>query len=147
MKLTEIDIKSHSRNPLIFGLFNRMDMVEQVGSGIGRITRELQKLGLAKPVYKTDGLFTVVFTRTSSNIYETKLGAKLGVKLGENEQKIFDFIQKDPSATIVKMAEQIRISRTSIENNINKLKNKKIITRVGSDKNGHWEILDIFPIS
>ncbi len=118
MKLTEIDIKSHSRNPLIFGLFNRMDMVEQVGSGIGRITRELEKLGLAKPVYKTDGLFTVVFTRTSSNIYETKLGAKLGVKLGVNEQKIFDFIQKDPSATIVKMAEQIRISRTSIENNI-----------------------------
>ena len=33
----EFGKRSHSRNPLIFGLFARMHLVEQVGSGIGRI--------------------------------------------------------------------------------------------------------------
>ena len=33
---------SHSRNPLIFGLFARMHVVEQVGSGVGRI-KDLMK--------------------------------------------------------------------------------------------------------
>ncbi len=33
----EFGSKSLSRNPLVFGLFERMNMVEQIGSGIGRI--------------------------------------------------------------------------------------------------------------
>ncbi len=63
IKPEEFGYKSHSRNPLIFGLFNRMNMVEQVGSGIGRIKKELLKHGQAEPIYKTEGLFTVIFHR------------------------------------------------------------------------------------
>jgi len=33
----EFGRRSHSRNPLVFGLFARMHLVEQVGSGINRM--------------------------------------------------------------------------------------------------------------
>ena len=133
----EFGFKSHSRNPLIFGLFSRMDMVEQVGSGIGRIKRDLEKLGQAKPVYKTDGLFTVVFKRT---LRDEGLGVKLGVKLGVNEKNILNAIQNNPTITIVEMAQKIGISTTSVENNIKKLKEKQLVSRLGSDKRGSWII-------
>ncbi len=63
MQLTETDIKSSSRNPLVFGLFQRMDMVEQVGSGIKRIKTDVRVAGLPEPVFKTKGIFTIVFER------------------------------------------------------------------------------------
>ncbi|MEI6090929.1 MAG: RNA-binding domain-containing protein [bacterium] len=59
----EFGKKSLSRNPLVFGLFERMDMVEQIGSGIGRIRDEIEKAGLPLPIFKTEGMFTVIFQR------------------------------------------------------------------------------------
>ncbi len=60
---SEFGTKSHSRNPLIFGLFERIDMVEQIGSGISRIKEEMEKAKLPVPVFKTDGIFTIVLKR------------------------------------------------------------------------------------
>ncbi|GHU65125.1 ArsR family transcriptional regulator [Bacteroidia bacterium] len=56
--------KSMTRNPLIFGLFTRMDLVEQVASGIPRMREEMQEAGLPEPIFSTDGgFFTVEFKR------------------------------------------------------------------------------------
>ena len=41
--------RSHSRHPLIFGLFASMHLLEQVGSGIGRIQDLIQGVGLPEP--------------------------------------------------------------------------------------------------
>jgi len=62
---SEFGTKSHSRNPLIFGLFVRINLVEQVGSGIGRMVDLMKNANLTPPTFKTDGLFTVVFTRNN----------------------------------------------------------------------------------
>lgn len=59
----EFGTKSHSRNPLIFGLFVRIHLVEQVGSGIGRMMDLMKKANLTPPSFKTDGLFTVILER------------------------------------------------------------------------------------
>ena len=40
------------------------------------------------------------------------------------------------------MAENIGISRRKIFENIKKLKEKNIITRVGSTKTGYWELIE-----
>ncbi len=68
---SEFGTKSHSRNPLIFGLFVRINMVEQVGSGIGRMKDLMKTADLSAPEFKMDGLFTVVFHR---NITEKSSG-------------------------------------------------------------------------
>lgn len=49
---SEFGKRSHSRNPLIFGLFARMHLVEQVGSGIGRIQDLMQGVGLPEPDFQ-----------------------------------------------------------------------------------------------
>lgn len=60
--------KSMTRNPLVFGLFTRMDLVEQVASGIPRMRKEMQEAGLPEPIFTTDGgFFTVEFKRAKKN--------------------------------------------------------------------------------
>ena len=144
MKLTAKDIvsivhsgegtKSYSRNPLVFGLFNRINMVEQVGSGIGRIEKELKNAGLPKPVYKTEGLFTVVFQRTTQ-----KTSEKTTQKTSE---KIMILVAKHPEITILDMSKYIGVTERSIERNIKRLKEQGVLKRIGSDKKGLWQIIE-----
>lgn len=51
---SEFGKKSHSRNPLIFGLFARMQLVEQIGSGIFRMKDMMVNAGLPEPTYSTE---------------------------------------------------------------------------------------------
>jgi ATP-dependent DNA helicase RecG len=55
--------KSMSRNPLIFGLFTRMHIVEKVGSGVPRMRRLMKEAGLPEPEFENKGFFTVRFTK------------------------------------------------------------------------------------
>ena len=55
------------------------------------------------------------------------------------EEKIILIIQKFPDVTILELMEKTGRSKSSIER---VLKNSKRIIRVGSRKNGHWEIIE-----
>ena len=59
----EFGKKSSSRNPLILGLFERMRLVEQIGSGISRMRDLMKEEGLTPPEFNTDGMFTVILRR------------------------------------------------------------------------------------
>jgi ATP-dependent DNA helicase RecG len=58
--------KSLSRNPYIFSLFMRMNLVEHVGSGIGRMRELMLNAGLPEPQYETEGMFNIVLYRKQS---------------------------------------------------------------------------------
>jgi predicted HTH transcriptional regulator len=55
------------------------------------------------------------------------------------EEKIILIIQNFPDVTIFQLMEKTGRSKSSIER---VLKNSKRIIRVGSRKNGYWEVLD-----
>jgi ATP-dependent DNA helicase RecG len=45
-----------------------MHLVEQVGSGIGRMRDLMQTAGLPEPVFQKEGMFTVIFPRMEKSI-------------------------------------------------------------------------------
>ena len=55
--------KSMTRNPLIFGLFTRLHLVEKVASGIPRMQKAMREANLPEPEFRTEGMFTAVFKR------------------------------------------------------------------------------------
>jgi predicted HTH transcriptional regulator len=57
-------------------------MVEQVGSGIGRMKDEMKAVKLPAPEFKMDGLFIVVFHRNITEISPKKVRGKFGERLG-----------------------------------------------------------------
>ena len=50
-------------------------------------------------------------------------------------------IIKNPNISKQKMAEVLGISSTAVDKNINALKKKNFIKRVGPDKGGYWKVL------
>ena len=63
------------------------------------------------------------------------------VALTDNEQLILNTIRLDNRVTMVKMAEQTGLSRATVERVVKAMKDKQIIGRVGSTKNGNWIII------
>ena len=57
------------------------------------------------------------------------------------QEKIINLIKKNPSITQVEMAKALDLTRDGISYNIKVLKEKGVIERVGSTKNGIWKIL------
>jgi len=57
------------------------------------------------------------------------------------QEKILNLIKKNPSITQVEMATILDLTRDGISYNIRTLKEKGVIERIGSTKNGIWKIL------
>lgn len=134
---SEFGKRSLSRNPLIFGLFEKMDLVEQVGSGVIRMRDLMEEAGLPEPSFVLEGMFTVTLLRpvdfeTWINVWKERLTA--------NRIKILELIYQNNRVTKEEMSAVVGIGSTAIDNNITWLKNKELLTRVGSDKSGKWNL-------
>ena len=60
----------------------------------------------------------------------------------KSSQKILQLVLEDSKITTSKMAEIIGISRRAIAKQIESLKQKGKIKRIGPDKGGYWEVID-----
>ena len=54
--------------------------------------------------------------------------------------EIMKLMENNPNITIMELSKQSNISDRAVKNNINKLKNACVISRIGSDKTGSWKI-------
>jgi ATP-dependent DNA helicase RecG len=132
---SEFGKRSHSRNPLIFGLFARMHLVEQVGSGIVRMYDLMHEAKLPAPQFQKTGIFTVTLMRP------VKSSGKSSEKGSEkSSEKIIKLIKENPAVTIAEMAESLGKSTRAVEKQLAKLKSRNIIDRTGSYKDGYWVI-------
>ena len=127
--------KSMSRNPLIFNLFTRMHLVERIASGIPRMREAMREANLPEPIFHTEGMFTVSFMRPVKTMEKTM--EKTSEKTSE---KILRLIETSPQITIDELADQLGRSTRSIEMQLQKLKEKNKIERIGPDKGGYWQV-------
>jgi len=133
--------KSISRNPLIFGLFQRMHLVEKVGSGILRMEELMLGNNLPAPIYQTEGMFTVIFKRPIATVVENSAETVEKTVEESMEKTILRLIRKNPFITTKEIEKETTLGRGSIEYHINNLKTKRVIDRVGPAKGGHWKIV------
>ena len=66
----------------------------------------------------------------------------LPVNLGELDKRIMMEIISNPLVTYEELARLVRRTRETIRIHIKSLKEKGLITRVGSDKDGYWKVVD-----
>jgi len=136
IKPEEFGTKSHSRNPLVFGLFERIDMVEKIGSGISRINDAMRDAALPKPVFKTEGIFTVVFKRVTvgETIEETVVET--------TREKIIKLIKNKPALTREAIADSLGITPKGVDYHLTKMQKEGVLFREGSRKAGIWKLID-----
>lgn len=143
------------RNEHIADLFFRMDKVERAGTGIRRMKEAMATAELPAPHIRQTDFYTITFKRpvemraekgaedTTQKRLVEGLAERLVERLVESQQRILKLTKENPYISKKELAEIIGISTTAIDKNIKQLKKKGLLKRIGPDKGGHWEIVDV----
>ena len=131
-----------------------MNLVEKAGTGILRIRNAMKEYKLEEPKIEADeNWFTINFKRPDlqKESYEQRFyGFKkedqrrlvegLVEGLVESQKRILELTKENPRISKSELANKIGISTTAIDKNIETLKAKGLLKRIGPDKGGYWEI-------
>ena len=85
------------------------------------------------------GKVTVNNKSVTQNITENN--KNITVKLTQTQKDIVNLIKENPCITQNEIASKLNIARETVNRNMKKLQQEKIIQRLGADKNGSWKIL------
>lgn len=141
---------SNIRNPILAS-FTAKNLLPYRGLGSG-IRRALEEWPEIEFVDDRAGCTfkAVIYRKTDiaslkSGEVEDKLDLKMHDNVGDAsltdlQMQILKYIKNDPEISYNDMAKRLEKDRTTIMRNIQKLKEKKIIIRVGSKKTGYWKI-------
>lgn len=92
-----------------------------------------------KKVSVNDKNITRNVTVNSENISVNN--KNITVKLTQTQKDILNLIKENPCITQNEIASKLNIARETVNRNMKKLQQEKIIQRLGADKNGSWKIL------
>lgn len=109
-----------------------MHLVEQVGSGIGRIQNLMKEVGLPDPTFQKEGIFTVTLYR---------IAIIFGKTIHKSSEKIIELLENNSEITIAEIAEKISKSTRAVEKQLANLKKQGKIEREGPDKGGIWKVI------
>ncbi|MFH1903544.1 MAG: ATP-binding protein [Candidatus Omnitrophota bacterium] len=134
------------RNPLIAETMYKSKDIEKWGSGLKRIHEECATAGIRVEYKRLKTGFVVVFHRPKwedgEGLAVVDKGTKrVTEKVTENQQKILQAINENQHVTSVELSRIVGISERKTKENLKKLKDKKLIRRIGPDKGGHWEVV------
>ena len=82
-------------------------------------------------------------TANNENVTQniTENNKNITAKLTQTQEKILNLIKETPHITQNEIASKLNIARETVNRNMKKLQQEKIIQRLGADKNGSWKIL------
>jgi ATP-dependent DNA helicase RecG len=152
---------SKRRNPLIADLFRRIEMVESWGRGMTLIHQNAP----AVTFRQVAGLFLASFARPSFAEGESTEHQETPQKPLENHLKttgttentkktprkhqentkgnLLKALQTQPELSVAALAEWVDSTPASVRHHLRVLQTQGRIRRIGPDKGGRWEVLDI----
>lgn len=134
------DLKSYLRNQKIAETLYFCKNVEACGHGLKTIYKLCNEKDVSIGFIKNENDFTLEFSRVDRNSLDTTVDDNVDVELNEKEIQVLTLIRKDNYCTKEKLIETTSISSRSIDRIISSLKNKGLLTRVGSNKSGYWKV-------
>ena len=72
---------------------------------------------------------------------EVRAGQNAGQILATEEKSLLDILLSNPEINVREIAQKLGMSKSAVSRLMQKLKDKKIIERVGSSQKGYWKVL------
>lgn len=101
--------------------------------GIQKIIQGFVEAGHPEPLFKElgGGIQVTLFKKVTAEVVE---------KLTANQKTIVELINANQHITARELALEVGISHRKIQENIAKLKEVRILKRIGPAKGGHWKV-------
>ena len=153
---------SKRRNPVIADMFQRMDLMERRGSGFRKIRDAYQY----SPNFRVDRMprfssdatdfyvvlpnlnygvniedFQLATTTKTITKTTTKTITKDDAVITKDDWAVLQIIRENPVVTAEEIGGKLGLTRAGAIYHINKLKAITKIRRVGTPRNGHWEVM------
>ena len=132
------DYASRARNRSLARAIKEMGMIEQYGSGIGRIKASCLEHKVKAPIFEnfSHGFRVTFFKQKSDN--NTNEGISEGISEGLN--LLLKYIKENPNQRVTHLQQALNIPSKTIERWIKKLKDENKIEYKGSKKTGGYFI-------
>ncbi len=137
-------------NPNLANVFFKCGMIESWARGFSKITRYCEEENAELPVIDLSlgGVTARCFASDKYLALMNEHQETENVPLTERQktrektrEKILALIRENNKITTHELAEALSLTDKGIEWQIKQLKDKNVITRVGADKGGYWEIV------
>ena len=126
---------SKSRNKLIARAFKETGMIERYGSGIMRVRLICKEYGIKEPFFNEafNGFQVILFNEKIENVPENVPEKR--------HDSIIKLIKKNKEISTLEISKLLNVNQKTIKRDIQTLKAKGILERIGPDKGGYWKIL------
>ena len=124
-------------NQALLNIFTNLDLIDQTGHGVPLI---INKYG-EQAFYISDNTIIVTIP-INKELLEKVDKPNYEIELSETEQKVYNCISENENITISELSDKVSIGDRQVMRVLNSLKNKNIIRREGSNKNGVWKIIE-----
>ena len=157
---------SKSRNKLISKAFKEVGLIERYGTGIVRIRQICEDYGVKTPDFKLqdDGFMVILYKEKTvektmektmeKNDIESDIenftndvpenvpeDVPKNVPENERQKRILEWILIDKKVSIDKLALEYKVNRETIKRDIAKLRELKLVERIGAARGGYWQVL------
>jgi predicted HTH transcriptional regulator len=123
------------RNRELMRVFRDVGLVEQLGSGMGRILNAYDK-----SVFEFKGDFLIVTFPFAEGFDVAINDTNVVNVVNDVANKIIDVFRQNPQAKIKDVAKAIGVTSRTIDREIDVLKASGKLKRVGSPRTGQWEV-------
>ena len=126
-------------------IFRDSGLIERYGSGVKRAIEEIKGYGLVEPLIEESSggfRFTILSKEFTENIRQKTTQKTVEKTVEKIVEKIIKLISENPRITQNELAQETGLGRRGIEWNINALKEKGLIKRIGSDRGGYWSVVE-----
>lgn len=144
----------YSRNPRIARALTAFEWVREFNEGVKKIYSDMSEAGLPEPEYAlSNGQIVKLTLRNDienrvprlmsgkpSFIPSSTDGINEGIRLSDNERAVLAAISSDPSITTSGIQSITNLSESTVYRAVRKLREKEILQRTGSKKNGQWKV-------
>jgi ATP-dependent DNA helicase RecG len=129
-----------TRNPIIASMFFRIDFIEQMGTGIGRMRDAARKANVAEPTFEFDGFFKVTFKRNAADamspscVSQAIASGDQAVATADRKTEILTYIKTKGKASSSELARITGLTSGHIRSLLRELVNKGMIEKIGDNR-------------
>ena len=153
MELTPDNFTPDSKNPIIASFFNSIGFADELGSGTRNLFKYVPLYSGKLPRMIEDDIFKIevplddtysadmdLHPVESDSVGARKSSESDFSQFPETQRQILSMVNENPKITISEIAARIGISTRAVDKQVKDLKDKGILSRVGSKKDGMWKL-------
>jgi ATP-dependent DNA helicase RecG len=123
-----------TRNPIIASMFFRIDYIEQMGTGIGRLRNATREANVAEPKFEFSGFFKVTFKR---NEVETSIGRQ-SIAVIDRKRAVISYLEENGQARVADFVSVIGLSDGRVRALLREMVGDGTIEKIGDKRYVHY---------